>query len=234
MDVVAYYRISTGAQEKSGLGLAAQVDYVKSTASRQGWNIVAEYTETVSGTIAPHERPECRKALAHDLPVLVAKLDRIGRDVGHIANLMKCTDLKVATMPLADNFQLHLFAALAEQERSFIASRTKEALKALAVLAEGGNAESIAKIARRAEKLAKGRTDTNRAKAGDAIQDRVIHWLKLVRPHITECLHDKGSTLQQVANCLNSKGVGTSKGGCWSPMQVKRVMDKLKLSFSTQ
>ncbi|WP_193039408.1 MULTISPECIES: recombinase family protein [unclassified Pseudomonas] len=231
MRVVAYYRVSTGAQEKSGLGLEAQVDYVHSAARQQGWEIVAEYTETVSGTVTPQDRPECKKALAHGLPLLVAKLDRIGRDVGHIADLMKRTSLKVATMPLADNFQLHLFAALAEQERSFIASRTKDALKALQDRADSGCAESVAKVARRSETLARGRTPTNRAKAGEAVQQRVTTWLDTVRDPIDLCIRKGARTLPQVAQCLSEKGVPTSRGGEWSPMQVKRVMAKLSLSF---
>jgi DNA invertase Pin-like site-specific DNA recombinase len=233
MEVVAYYRVSTGAQEKSGLGLEAQVDYVHSAARQQGWKIVAEYTETVSGTIAPQDRPECKKALANGLPVLVAKLDRIGRDVGHIAELMKRTSLKVATMPLADNFQLHLFAALAEQERSFIASRTRDALKALAVRAEEGDTESVAKVARRAETLARGRTDANRAKAVEAVQQRVSTWLETVRDPIDLCIRKGAKTLPAVAKCLNEKGVATSRGGEWSPMQVKRAMMALSLSFAS-
>lgn len=233
--VVAYYRVSTGAQEKSGLGLDAQRDYVESAARSQGWEVVAEYTETVSGTVAPLDRPECKKALAHDLPILVAKVDRISRDVEHIAGLMKRATLKVATMPHADNFQLHLFAALAQQEREFIAGRTKDALAALKRDAVKGKPDAVAKVANRAETLAKGRTEANRAKAQVAVKGRVSLWLKSVRPHITECIHDNGCTLKQVADCLNSKGIATSRGGEWAPMSVKRVMDSLGLSFpSTQ
>lgn len=230
--VVAYYRQSTGAQEKSGLGIEAQKEYVASAARSQGWEVVAEYTETVSGTIAPLDRPECKKALAHGLPLVAAKVDRISRDVEHIAGLMKRTTLKVATMPHADNFQLHLFAALAEQERAFIAARTKEALAALKARAEAGHVESIVKVTNRAEKLAKGRTAANRAKATAAVQDRVTSWVKAVRPHITECLHDKGNTLQQVADCLNDKKIATARGGEWSAMQVSRVMKTLGLAFA--
>ncbi|MCK1794094.1 recombinase family protein [Pseudomonas violetae] len=231
MEVVAYYRVSTGAQEKSGLGLEAQVDYVHSAARQQGWKVVAEYTETVSGTIAPQDRPECKKALAHGLPVLVAKLDRIGRDVGHIAELMKRTSLKVATMPLADNFQLHLFAALAEQERSFIASRTRDALAALKARADDGDVASIEKLARRAGALVMGRTQANRDKASKAILERVTTWTESVRDPIDLCIRKGATTLQQVADCLNDKGIGTSRGGEWSSMQVSRVMKSLSLSF---
>lgn len=100
---------------------------------------------------------------------LVAKLDRLSRDVEHIASLMRRVDFKVGTMPQADKFQLHLFAALAEQERAFISQRTKDALRALQRRADDG-CESIAKVERRSQALSKGRikgnTDTmNAAKA---------------------------------------------------------------------
>lgn len=230
--VVAYYRQSTGAQEKSGLGIKAQIEYVEASARSQGWEIVAAYTETVSGTVAPLDRPECKKALAHGLPILVAKVDRISRDVEHIAGLMKRATIKIATMPHADNFQIHLFAALAQQEREFIAGRTKDALAALKKKAAKGDAEAIQSVQNRTEVLERGRTDANRAKATAAIQDRVTSWVKAVRPHITECLHDKGRTLQQVADCLNDKKIATARGGEWSPMQVSRVMKTLGLTFA--
>lgn len=229
--VVAYLRQSTGAQEKSGLGIEAQQEYVKAAARSQGWEIVATYIETVSGTVSPLDRPECKKALAHGLPILVAKVDRISRDVEHIAGLMKRATIKIATMPHADNFQIHLFAALAEQERSFIASRTKEALAALKARADGGDDLSASKVARRSEALSKGRTEANRIKATEAVQERAKLWVESVRPHVITCLHDNGKTLQQVADCLNDKGITTSRGGAWSSMQVSRVMQTLLLSF---
>jgi DNA invertase Pin-like site-specific DNA recombinase len=230
--VVAYYRQSTGAQEKSGLGIEAQKEYVASAARSQGWEVVAEYTETVSGAIAPLDRPECKKALAHGLPLVAAKVDRISRDVEHIAGLMKRTTLKVATMPHADNFQLHLFAALAEQERAFIAARTKEALGALKARAEAGHVESIAKVANRTDKLAKGRTDANRAKATAAVQERVTTFTASVHDPIELCIRRGATTLQQVAACLNDKKVATARGGEWSAMQVSRVMKTLGLTFT--
>ncbi|WP_296217767.1 recombinase family protein, partial [Pseudomonas sp. UBA2684] len=93
MNVVAYYRVSTSAQGDSGLGLEAQREYVTTTAKAQGWNIIAEYTDiNVSGSVHPLERPEGSKAFSHGLPVVVAKLDRLSRDVEHIAGLIKRAD----------------------------------------------------------------------------------------------------------------------------------------------
>ena len=143
-NVVAYLRVSSGKQERSGLGIKAQREYIETAAKSNGWKVVAEFVETVSGTIAPADRPECSKAIAackeHAADFVVAKLDRVGRDVEHVAGLMKRVDVKVATMPNADNFALHLFAALAEQEREFIAQRTKDAMAALQRDADAGKA----------------------------------------------------------------------------------------------
>ncbi|WP_219095552.1 recombinase family protein [Pseudomonas sp. UMAB-40] len=229
--VVAYVRVSTGAQEKSGLGLTAQLEYIAAAALSNGWEVVAEYTETVSGTVAPLDRPECKKALAHGLPILVAKVDRISRDVEHIAGLMKRATIKIATMPHADNFQIHLFAALAEQERAFIAGRTKDALAALKADAAKGNSKAVQAVQNRTDVLARGRTDANREKASTAVQQRVSSWLETVRDPIDLCIIRGAKTLPAVAKCMNDKGITTSRGGEWSPMQVKRVMMSLHLTF---
>jgi DNA invertase Pin-like site-specific DNA recombinase len=229
--VIAYYRVSTGAQEKSGLGLKAQRDYVEASAKSQGWEVIAEYTETVSGTVAPLDRPEMAKALSHKLPVLVAKVDRVSRDVEHVASLMKRAEIRVATMPHATNFQIHLFAALAEQEREFIASRTKAALAALKRDADKGDVEAMDKVANRSTALAKGRTDANRAKAHEAVRARVQTFLTSVQDHIELCIRRGAKTLPQVATCLNDKGITTSRGASWSPMQVSRVMASTGLTF---
>ncbi|MEE4232351.1 recombinase family protein [Pseudomonas viridiflava] len=122
MDVVGYVRVSTGKQEASGLGLEAQVDYIQTAARQQGWNVTHIFSEAISGSVSPTARPEFSKAIATGLPIIVAKIDRLSRDVEHIAGLMKRVAFKVATMPNADTMQLHLFAVLAEQERAFVSA----------------------------------------------------------------------------------------------------------------
>ncbi|MCY1371801.1 hypothetical protein D9M69_589650 [compost metagenome] len=166
--------------------------------------------------------------------MVVAKLDRLSRSVHHIARLMEETEFKVATMPTANSFQLHLFAALAQQEREFIANRTKEALAALQKRADDGDVQSAEKIARRTEALEKGRTDANRAKGNEAIRERVSSWQESVRDPIDLCIRKGGRTLQQVADCLNGKGITTSRGGNWSSIQVSRVMKNLALTFPSK
>lgn len=237
MNVIAYYRVSTKSQGDSGLGLDAQREYIQQAAKAAGWNVLAEFTEVgVSGSIALEDRPEGSKAVAKcresKAVLVVAKLDRISRDVEHVARLMKVVPFKVATMPHADSFQLHLFAALAEQERTFIAQRTKDALAALKRDADAGNADAQTKISNRAEALEKGRTDANRAKARAAVSGRVNTFHDSVRPHFEACLFRGLKSLREMADCLNSRGITTSRGGHWSPTQVSRAMESLSLSFS--
>lgn len=235
--VVAYLRISSGKQERSGLGIKAQREYIATAAKSNGWNIIAEFVETVSGAIAPADRPECSKAITasreHDAHFVVAKLDRVGRDVEHIAGLMKRVDVKVATMPNADNFALHLFAALAEQEREFIAQRTKDAMAALQRDADAGIADAVAKVNRRTQGLEKGRgTATGReGKATMAAVAKAAALNAVVKPHLESCLYNKHTTLQSVADCLNAKGITTSRGNEWNPTAVRRIMLALDLSF---
>lgn len=235
IDVVSYCRVSSHGQGESGLGLEAQREYIARAAQQNGWNIVGEFVDVVSGKLAIEDRPEGKKALAAckklKAQLVVAKLDRLSRSVHHIARLMEQTEFKVATMPQAKTFELHLFAALAQQEREFIANRTKEALAALQKRADEGDVQSVEKIARRSAALEKGRTDANRTKASEAVQDRVNSWQESVRDPIDLCVRKGGRTLQQVADCLNGKSITTSRGGQWSSMQVSRVMKNLALHF---
>lgn len=235
LQVIAYYRVSTKSQGESGLGLEAQKAYVETACKAHGWEVVAEYIETVSGSIAPLERPECSKALAHrnaqgePLPVVVAKLDRLSRDVEHIASLMKRVSLKVATMPQADNFQLHLFAALAEQERAFISQRTKEALQALKERAEGGCVESIAKIERRSAVKPQGSKDAALATARAARSDKAQAFATTVEATIALAQSKGHSTLNAIAQFMNERKVFTANGGEWSATQVSRVLKRLNV-----
>lgn len=232
MKVIAYYRVSTKRQGESGLGLEAQREYVETAAQANGWEVVGEYTEiNVSGSLHPLERPEASKAFAHGFPVVVAKLDRLSRDVEHIAGLMKRADFKVATMPGAKTLELHLYAMLAQQEREFISQRTKEALQKLSDRAVAGDAVSQQKVANRAATLAKGRTKASQAKGGEATKRRAEFFAESIRDTVELCVLRGTKTYQGVADCLNGKGILTAKGGSWSPIQASRVMQRLSLTF---
>lgn len=231
VNVVGYIRVSTSKQEASGLGLEAQIEYIRVAASQQGWNVVEIYSDIVSGSVDPLQRDGFKAAYAHGLPIVAAKIDRFSRDVEHMAALMKRAVLKVATMPQADNFQLHLFAALAEQERMFIRSRIKDALKALQQRADDGCVESQQKIARRTAGLVAARANTDVSAASNALTAKIDSHRAAILPHVQACLYTGCNTLASLASCLNAKGQKTSRGGEWNPTTVRRLMQALNLSF---
>ena len=132
MKLVAYYRVSTKRQGRSGLGLAAQQSAVQAYADGRG-NVIAEYTEVETGKKA--DRPKLAEALAHArkarAKLVIAKLDRLGRNVAFISGLMESgVPFDCADRPGADPFRLHIEAAIAEEEARKIGQRTREALRA--------------------------------------------------------------------------------------------------------
>jgi hypothetical protein len=230
MEVVAYYRVSTKGQGESGLGLEAQREYIRIAAEAQGWDVVAEFEDVgVSGSIHPLERPASAKAFADGRPVVVAKLDRLSRDVEHIAGLMKRSVFKVATMPNASTVELHLYAVLAEQERNFISQRTKAALASLETRAAAGNIDALHSLANREDKLRKGRSMLNRGKGHDTQRQQADDRAALVKDAIELCVLKGAGSLQAVADCLIARNIPTARGGAWSPTAVMRVMQRLDL-----
>src|SRR5437763_13041581 len=135
MKAVAYLRVSTGRQGKSGLGLEAQREAVASYAAAHGCEVAAEYVEVESGkgANALSKRPELLAALADakrsKAKLIIAKLDRLARNVHFISGLMETkVDFVVAAMPHADRFRLHIEASIAEDAGRKISQRTKDAL----------------------------------------------------------------------------------------------------------
>jgi len=214
---VIYRRVSTEEQGRSGLGLEAQsrdVDLYLANYAETPFEVLGEFLDVTSGR--DNDRPELNKAL--DLcrrtgaELLVAKLDRLSRRVSFIAALMDDpkVKLRVASMPNADKFQLHIYAALAEQERDFISLRTKAAL-----------AEAKA----RGQKLGGLRDATG--KRNEAIQRDARSFAERVRP-IVQPMRASGATLAQIAEALGGAGIATPRGGAWTATQVKRVLDRLE------
>ncbi|AGA05561.1 DNA invertase [Sinorhizobium meliloti] len=213
---VIYTRVSTEDQGRSGLGLEAQerdIAIFLDKFSDIPFEIIGEFRDVQSG--ANSERPELTKALElvrkTGAELLVAKLDRLSRKVSFIATLMddKRVKLRVAQMPQADKFQLHIYAALAEQERTFISERTKAALKA----AKG-----------RGVRLGGLRDKT--MKRNEAIQQKAdAEAAKVMR--IVGPLRESGQTLSAIAETLDSMNIPTSRGGKWTPTQVSRVLDRV-------
>lgn len=130
---IAYYRVSTDRQGKSGLGLEAQQEAVSRFAAQEGYEVAAEFTEVESGR--KNKRPQLLEALAQckkqRATLIIAKLDRLGRNVAFISNLMESkVDFKAVDNPHANKLMVHLLAAFAEHEREQISTRTKDALGA--------------------------------------------------------------------------------------------------------
>lgn len=215
-EYIVYKRVSTKEQGRSGLGLDAQerdIALFLERFSAEPYRVLASFTDVLSGLDGDRRELKaaldlCRKTGA---TLLVSKLDRLSRKVSTIATLMedKRITFRVAQMPYADNFQLHIYAALAEQERLFISARTKAAL---------------AEAKGRGVQLGGLRDTTMRRNAAlkanaTARADKVAG---IVLP-----LRDAGKPLREIADYLNRAGVQTARGGRWQASQVKRVLDRL-------
>src|SRR6185437_16137268 len=151
---IAYVRVSTAQQDRSALGLEAQQAALARFAEAEGYSLVETFqeVETGKGADALDRRPQLAAALKvarkHKAPIIVAKLDRLSRDVHFISGLMAHkTPFIVAELGAdADPFMLHLYAALAEKERRLIGQRTRDALaakKAQGVKLGGLNAKGV-------------------------------------------------------------------------------------------
>jgi DNA invertase Pin-like site-specific DNA recombinase len=222
---VAYYRVSTARQGKSGLGLEAQRQAVAGYLNGGDWTIVGEYTEIESGKRAV-DRPELDKALAaarlHRACVIVSKVDRLTRSVSFLSRLLDAgVDVRFADLPQIEGatgrFLLQQMVAVAELEAGMISARTKAALAA---------------AKRRGTPLGGDRgvkpSAKTRAKAAAAVTARASARAKDIEPTIRELQAAGATTLQAIAAGLNERGIPTARGdGTWSPVQVKRVIDRL-------
>ncbi len=218
--IISYVRVSSQQQGKSGLGIEAQQKANARFADDNGFEVVAEFIEieTGKGADALDRRPQLAAALAQarklGCPVLVAKLDRLSRDVHFVSGLMAHrVPFIVAELGAdADSFMLHLYAALAEKERNLIAERTRVALAAAK-----DRGVTLGNRTNLAEAQAKGRTV--QAVAADHHAANVIA--------IIEQVKRAGATgLRQIAEALNARGVRTARGGDWHAQTVKRVLDR--------
>lgn len=210
---VAYYRVSTQRQGRSGLGLEAQRKAVTAFADAEGYTVVGERTEveTGKGSDALDRRPELAAALdlarRRKCPIIVAKLDRLSRDVAFISGLMsKRVPFVVTELGAdADPFMLHIYAALAEKERRLISTRTKAALAAArergVVL---GNAAQAKMNAQRANEHS-----------------------EQLRPALYKL---QTMSSREIAADLNERGLKTSRGGRWSSRTVLRVLHRLGMT----
>lgn len=210
--IIAYYRVSTARQGRSGLGLEAQRKAVVAYAAQNALTIAEEFTEveTGKGADALERRPvfaeALRKAKKLKATIAVAKLDRLSRDVAFIATLMSNkVDFITADDPTKSPFMLHIKAAVAQEERRLIAQRTREALAA---------------AKQRGTRLGnQAQADANKAAA--ATRDAQL------RP-ILEGLSEL--SYRSIAAELTIREISSPRGGAWNAMSVMRAMKRLGLA----
>ena len=221
--IVAYYRVSTAEQGRSGLGLDAQREAVRALCERRSWTVIAEHTEVESGK--HNDRPELKAALrrakvSHAV-LCIAKLDRLSRSVAFLAALQDSGARFVAAdMPEADETMVHVMAAFAQRERKAISSRTREALAA--AKARGvklGNPNGAAALLR----AGKG----NGAAVG-ALKEAADRHAADLAPIIAHLRSEGLTSLPALAGALNERQMRTPRGGQWHPSSVRNLLARLE------
>lgn len=215
---VAYYRVSTQAQGRSGLGLEAQrqtaADYIKGGA----WQLVGDFTEveTGKGSNALERRPQLKAALdacrKHKATLLIAKLDRLARNVHFITGLIESgTDFVAADMPNANKVMLQMHAIMSEWERDQISARTRAAL---------------AQSKGRGVKL--GRAGTANLQPQIDLQRQAAQTFAERLREQFEFYQARGLSQRAMAHDLNNLGVRAPRGGTWRLVQVQRIVQLLR------
>jgi len=212
---IGYYRCSTAEQGKSGLGLDGQKTVVKNYVSGHG-KLIAEFIEVETGT-NKKVRVEIQKALQlaikEKATLVIAKLDRLARNVSFVSSLMESgVEFVACDMPTANNFTIHIFAALAEQEAKLISERTKSALSELKIKGvKLGNPQNLTTQARMKGTLVRIENAKNNS---NNIKARAM----------AKLLKDKAMNYLSIAAELNHLGYETSRGSIYRAETVKRLL----------
>ncbi len=222
--VVAYFRVSTDGQGRSGLGLEAQRSAVRALCESRGWAIISEFTEVESGK--RRDRPALAEALAVSrrtgATLLAAKLDRVGRKAAQLLSLLDGAGVRVvaADDPDADWTSLAIKAVIAQHEGDAISRRTKEALRAAKARGQRlGNPNGAAALRR----AAKG----NGASV-QAIKEGADEFAEALRGTVAGLKARGVSTLKGLAAELNAAHIRTPRGGTWHPSSVSNLLKRLE------
>jgi DNA invertase Pin-like site-specific DNA recombinase len=220
---VAYYRVSTASQGRSGLGLDAQREAVRTFLNGGRWALLAEHTEVESGKV--DNRPELAKALLAcrltGATLVIAKLDRLSRDAAFLLNLEKAgVEFVAADMPGANRLTVRLMAVIAQEERELISARTKAALAA-------AKARGI-RLGGRRDTLRDGSPNLHTVRSvshmgTDARQRRADAYAAQVGPMVA-AMRQTGCSLRIIAAELASRGIRTARGGAWTAAAVSAVL----------
>jgi len=221
--VIAYHRVSTAEQGRSGLGLEAQRGAVAKLCEGRGWEIIAEFTEIESGKRS--DRAQLTEALHRakvtGATLVIAKLDRLSRNIAFITALQESGARFIAAdMPEANELTVHILAAVAQAERKAIATRTREALAAAKARGQRlGNPNGAAPL-RRAAKGNRDALEAVKASADGHAMDRASHIKRLIADGIT--------SLPALAKALNNDSITTPRGGKWHPSSVSNLLARLE------
>ena len=211
---IAYYRVSTDRQGRSGLGLEAQQQAVTTFIQGRG-ELVAIYTEIESGK--RNDRPQLDAALAackrDKAKLVIAKLDRLARNVYFISGLLESgVDFVAVDMPEANRLTIHILAAVAEHEREMISQRTKVALAAAKA---------------RGKKLGSPRPEIGSAKGRAVLRTQARAFALKLQPVIAGIQAEGTTTRRGIARVLNQRGIATARGGQWQANQVGQILRRL-------
>lgn len=212
---VAYYRVSTDRQGRSGLGLEAQQKAVRDYLNGGTWELIGEFVEVESGKIAT--RPELTRAIEacrkHRARLVIAKLDRLSRNLAFVATLMDSgIEFLAVDNPHANKLTIHILAAVAEHEREAISERTKAALaaaKARGVRLGTPDPAGAVKRMAAARKASMARFAAN------------------VLPIIRELQGAGHRSCNSIAAQLNARNVTTARGGRWAHVQVRQLLERV-------
>lgn len=215
---VSYLRVSTARQGISGLGLEAQRAAVAGFLNGGDWTLVREVVEVESGK--RNDRPALADALKlcrkHKATLVIAKLDRLARNVAFISNLMESgVEFVAVDMPQANRFVVHIMAAVAEHEAEAISKRTKAALQAAKERGTklGGRRVSLERFAE------------IQAGARQVRSERVAEQRAQLLPIISQIRASGSKSLRGIAAQLNNREIEAPRGGQWAAIQVRRVLN---------
>jgi DNA invertase Pin-like site-specific DNA recombinase len=218
--VVSYLRVSTDRQGRSGLGIEAQREAVRTHLNGGDWRLLGEYVEVESGK--NNDRPQLQAALDHakvtGSTLVIAKLDRLSRDAHFLLGLQKAgVKFVAADMPEATDFTVGIMAMVAQQERKMISERTKVALQA--AKARGvklGNPNGAAHLQGRGNR-----------EAVLAVQERAEERATSLRRTVEGLKAEGITSVRRIAEALNERGIRTARGGSWHPTSAARLLKRL-------
>lgn len=207
---IAYIRVSTDRQAASGLGLEAQRSAIEQYAVQQGREIAAVYVEAESGKL--RDRPQLNAALAHcrkaKATLLIAKLDRLARNVAFVSSLMEAgVEFIAVDAPFANRLMIHVLSAVAEFEREQISERTKAALAA-------AKARGVKLGANGAVLAAQRREEADR-------------FAESIRPYVENARSSGCTSLRDYAAHLTQQGAPTPTGGNWHASSIRNLLGRL-------